>query len=73
MLNSDTTTAMLTVGAFMAFITAFNQFLNDSLKLSMALITSLNVVTLYERVKPILEEETESAEQSVDPENLPEI
>lgn len=69
-LNSDTATAMLTVGAFMAFITAFNQFLNDSLKLSMALITSLNVVTLYERVKPILEEETESAEQSVDPGEL---
>lgn len=69
-LNSDKTTTMLTVGAFMAFITAFNQFLNDSLRLSMALITSLNVVTLYERVKPILEEETESAEQCVDPGEL---
>lgn len=69
-LNSDKVTTMLTVGAFMAFITAFNQFLNDSLRLSMALITSLNVVTLYERVKPILEEETESAEQSVDPGEL---
>ncbi|MFZ4931646.1 NHLP bacteriocin export ABC transporter permease/ATPase subunit [Chryseobacterium sp. Mn2064] len=69
-LNSDKMTTMLTVGAFMAFITAFNQFLNDSLRLSMALITSLNVVTLYERVKPILEEETESADQSVDPGEL---
>jgi ATP-binding cassette subfamily C protein len=69
-LNSDAATTMLTVGAFMAFITAFNQFLNDSLRLSMALITSLNVITLYERVKPILEEETESAEQSVDPGEL---
>jgi NHLM bacteriocin system ABC transporter ATP-binding protein len=61
---------MLSVGAFMAFICAFNQFLNDSLRLSMALITSLNVITLYERVKPILEEETESAEQSIDPGEL---
>ncbi|UKB83901.1 NHLP bacteriocin export ABC transporter permease/ATPase subunit [Chryseobacterium sp. MEBOG06] len=69
-LNSDTATTMLTVGAFMAFITAFNQFLGDSLRLSMALITSLNVITLYERVKPILEEETESADQSVDPGEL---
>ncbi|MFC3811779.1 NHLP bacteriocin export ABC transporter permease/ATPase subunit [Lacihabitans lacunae] len=65
--NSAGAATMLSVGAFMAFISAFNQFLNDSLRLSMALITSLNVVTLYERVKPILEEETESAEQSIDP------
>jgi NHLM bacteriocin system ABC transporter ATP-binding protein len=65
--NSDGSNTLMSVGAFMAFISAFNQFLNDSLRLSMALITSLNVVTLYERVKPILEEETESAEQSVDP------
>lgn len=69
-LHSDAVTSMLTVGAFMAFISAFNQFLNDSLRLSMALITSLNVITLYERVKPILEEETESAEQSADPGEL---
>jgi NHLM bacteriocin system ABC transporter ATP-binding protein len=69
-LHASTATSMLSVGAFMAFICAFNQFLNDSLRLSMALITSLNVITLYERVKPILEEETESAEQSVDPGEL---
>jgi NHLM bacteriocin system ABC transporter ATP-binding protein len=69
-LHATTATSMLSVGAFMAFICAFNQFLNDSLRLSMALITSLNVITLYERVKPILEEETESAEQSVDPGEL---
>jgi NHLM bacteriocin system ABC transporter ATP-binding protein len=69
-LHANTVTSMLSVGAFMAFISAFNQFLNDSLRLSMALITSLNVITLYERVKPILEEETESAEQSIDPGEL---
>ncbi|MEA5461132.1 NHLP bacteriocin export ABC transporter permease/ATPase subunit [Arcicella sp. LKC2W] len=69
-LHASTETNMLSVGAFMAFVSAFNQFLNDSLRLSMALITSLNVITLYERVKPILEEETESAEQSIDPGEL---
>ena len=69
-LHANGVTGMLSVGIFMAFIVSFNQFLNDSLRLSMALITSLNVVTLYERVKPILAEETESAEQSIDPGEL---
>lgn len=69
-LNSTEAVSMLSVGAFLAFISAFNKFLSDSLRLSMALITSLNVITLYERVKPILEEETESAEQSIDPGEL---
>lgn len=68
-LNAENAT-MLSVGSFLAFITAFNKFLNDSLKLSMAFITSLNVIPLYERVKPILEEEPESVEQSVDPGEL---
>lgn len=61
---------MISVGAFMAFISAFNQFLRDSLKMSMALISSLNIITLYERVKPILEEVPESSEQSTDPGEL---
>jgi ATP-binding cassette subfamily C protein len=61
---------MITVGAFMAFISAFNKFLRDNLKMSMAVITSLNVVTLYERVKPILENTIESTEDSIDPGEL---
>lgn len=70
-LNSDgSTIAMLSVGSFMAFITSFNKFLNDSLRLSMAFITSLNVIPLYERVKPIFEADTESTEQSSDPGEL---
>ncbi len=70
---TTTTTAevgLISVGAFMAFISAFNQFLNDSLKMSMALISSLNIVTLYERVKPILEETPESTHDSTDPGEL---
>ncbi|WP_281635187.1 NHLP bacteriocin export ABC transporter permease/ATPase subunit [Flavobacterium marginilacus] len=68
-LNSQNS-GMLSVGSFMAFIISFNKFLNDSLKLSMAFITSLSVIPLYERVKPILEEKTESIEDSIDPGEL---
>ena len=63
-------TSLITVGAFMAFISAFNQFLNDSLKMSLTLISSLNIVTLYERVKPILAEVPESSGHSNDPGEL---
>lgn len=61
---------LISVGAFMAFISAFNQFLNDSLRMSMSLISSLNIITLYERAKPILEEIPESSEHSTDPGEL---
>ncbi|MEW7281264.1 NHLP bacteriocin export ABC transporter permease/ATPase subunit [Aquimarina sp. 2201CG1-2-11] len=68
--TADQTTAIISVGAFMAFISAFNQFLGDCLKMSLALISSLNMVTLYERVKPILEETPESSIGSTDPGEL---
>ena len=68
--NSEGIGVMISVGAFMAFISAFGQFLNDCLKMSMALITSLNIITLYERVKPILEETPESAADCIDPGEL---
>ncbi len=61
---------VISVGAFMAFMSAFNQFLNDCLKMSMALISSLQIVTLYERVQPILEETPESSEASTNPGEL---
>lgn len=68
--TSDGTTSIISVGAFMAFITSFNKFLNDTLRLSMAIITSLNVIPLYERVRPILEAELETVEGSTDPGEL---
>lgn len=68
--NASVVGTMISVGAFMAFISAFNQFLRDCLKMSLALISSLNIITLYERVKPILEEIPESSEQSNDPGEL---
>lgn len=68
--TATTNVGLISVGAFMAFISAFNQFLNDALRMSMALISSLNIITLYERVKPILEETPESTEDSIDPGEL---
>ncbi len=68
--TATTNVGLISVGAFMAFISAFNQFLNDALRMSMSLISSLNIVTLYERVKPILEEIPESSEHSIDPGEL---
>ncbi|MEL6559507.1 MAG: NHLP bacteriocin export ABC transporter permease/ATPase subunit [Bacteroidota bacterium] len=68
--NSNGLTSMITVGAFMAFITAFNRFLNDALRMSLTLINSLQVATLYERVQPILNEVPESNTESTDPGEL---
>ena len=61
---------MISVGVFMAFISAFNQFLADCLNMCMSLISSLNIIPLYERVKPILEETPESTNGNVDPGEL---
>ncbi len=62
--------SLISVGVFMAFISAFSQFLNDCLNMSFSLVSSLNVVPIYERLKPILEEEPESAGESADPGEL---
>lgn len=62
--------SLISVGAFMAFVSAFGQFLNDCLNLSLSLISSLNMVPIYERVKPILEAVPESTEDSADPGEL---
>lgn len=68
--SSSSGEGLISVGIFMAFISAFNQFLGDCLNMSMSLISSLNIVPLYERLKPILEEEPESAVESLDPGEL---
>ena len=61
---------LISVGVFIAFIAAFNQFLSDCLNISSAVIASLNIVPVYERLKPIIEEETESSSGSLDPGEL---
>ncbi|WP_396175684.1 NHLP bacteriocin export ABC transporter permease/ATPase subunit [Flavobacterium sp.] len=70
MTNAASTGAIISVGAFMAFISAFNQFLRDCLKMCFSVISSLHVITMYERVKPVLEAETESQSASTDPGEL---
>lgn len=61
---------LITVGSFMAFITAFNNFMRDCLSMTFALISSLNLIPLYERVKPILEAIPETTTDSTDPGEL---
>ncbi|MFK8007123.1 MAG: NHLP bacteriocin export ABC transporter permease/ATPase subunit [Saprospiraceae bacterium] len=71
LMNAGSTgNGLISVGIFMAFISAFNQFLGDCLNMSMSLISSLNIIPLYERLKPILEEKPESAVESLDPGEL---
>lgn len=70
MTSSGATPNAISVGVFMAFISAFNQFLNDCLTMSISLISSLNMIPLYERLKPILDEVPESTEEAIDPGEL---
>ncbi len=60
--NKAGTNSLLSVGAFLAFITAFGQFMTQCLALSQAFIASINIIPLYERVKPILEATPETQE-----------
>lgn len=57
----------LNTGQFLAFNVAFVQFFTAVLALSQAYVAILNVVPLYERVKPILETLPEVDEQKTDP------
>lgn len=68
--SAEGAAGLISVGVFMAFLSAFNQFLRDCLSMSMGLISSLNIIPLYERLKPILEEEPESAMENGDPGEL---
>lgn len=68
--TTTATVGLISVGVFMAFMSAFSQFLGDALRMSMSLISSLNLITLYERVQPILEETPESSNDSLDPGEL---
>lgn len=70
LIHATSFSSMISVGVFMAFLTAFNQFLNDCLNMSMGLISSLNIIPMYERLKPILEETPESTENNADPGEL---
>ncbi|MEL6696401.1 MAG: NHLP bacteriocin export ABC transporter permease/ATPase subunit [Bacteroidota bacterium] len=69
-IQKDPSKSLISVGVFMAFVSAFRQFLNDSLSISEAIIASLNIIPLYERMRPIMEAEPESYQGSADPGEL---
>jgi NHLM bacteriocin system ABC transporter ATP-binding protein len=62
--------APLTTGRFLAFISAFNQFLGAILGLNGAIFSSLKVIPLYERSAPILQAAPEVDEMRKDPGEL---
>ncbi|MBC7250023.1 MAG: NHLP bacteriocin export ABC transporter permease/ATPase subunit [Anaerolineae bacterium] len=62
--------AGLSTGDFLAFITAFGQFTAASLAASSALISTLNIVPIYERARPILQTLPEADLAKFDPGDL---
>jgi NHLM bacteriocin system ABC transporter ATP-binding protein len=63
-------TAQITTGDFLAFISAFTQFLTAALLLSSAIIATASIIPLYERVKPIFEAIPEVTEAKTSPGRL---
>jgi ATP-binding cassette subfamily C protein len=66
-LNAETLHAVLPVPTFIAFNTAFGQFVAAAFGLTMTAIQLVNIKPLYERVKPILEAPQESEQGALDP------
>jgi NHLM bacteriocin system ABC transporter ATP-binding protein len=60
----------LSTGSFLAFSAAFTQFLTASLTVSSVLVSVLNVVPVYERVRPILQALPEVGPAKSDPGEL---
>lgn len=58
---------LLSTGDFLAFNAAFGQFLLTSLTLSATLLSTLQVIPLYERALPILQTQPEVAPLQTDP------
>jgi len=62
--------AFMSAGSFLAFNSAFSTFFSGMVELSSTMTSLLNVVTLYERAKPILETLPEFDENRDDPGEL---
>ena len=60
----------LTIGSFIAFTAAFSSFLTGNLTMAMAIVESLEIIPLYERVKPIFDSEPEISAHSINPGEL---
>ena len=68
--QTDITGGGLSTGTFLAFNTAFGTFIGGTVQLSNTLGTLLEVTTLWERAKPILEEVPEVDLSKADPGQL---
>jgi len=60
----------MTAGSFVAFNSAFSTFFSGMISISSSMMSFLNVYTLYERAKPILETVPEFDEAKEDPGEL---
>jgi len=60
----------LSTGSFLAFNSAYGNFQAAMLQMAAALTTSLNIIPLYERAKPIIETVPESDESKTSPGEL---
>ena len=60
----------LTTGDFLAFNSAYSSFQNGLLQMGMALVSSLNVIPLYNNLKPILQTKPEVSEAKEHPGEL---
>lgn len=60
----------LSTGSFLAFNTAYINFQTAMLQMAATLITTLNIIPLYERVKPIIQTLPESDETKAKPGEL---
>ncbi|THF77143.1 NHLP bacteriocin export ABC transporter permease/ATPase subunit [Cohnella fermenti] len=65
-----TGSSTLSPGGFIAFFAAFTTFLGANLAMSSAVVSSLTIIPLYERARPILETIPEAAEVRDDPGEL---
>ena len=64
---ADVMNARMPVGTFVAFAAALAQFTVAATQLSFALVSSITVIPLYERLRPILEALPERADIAGDP------
>ncbi len=60
----------LSTGSFLAFIAAYSNFQTAMLQMAMALTSSLNIIPLYERARPIIQTLPESDEARTSPGEL---
>jgi ATP-binding cassette subfamily C protein len=60
----------LSTGSFLAFNAAFSQFLLAGLQVSSVLLSALNIVPMYERIRPILQTRPEVDQAKSDPGEL---